>query len=74
MKEENNKMSSKKNFRKALMHLINCYSKENGSNTPDFILATYLVNCLEVFDQAVKRRNEWYCQPGKERSNERKSL
>ncbi|HSW65257.1 MAG TPA: hypothetical protein VLH56_18395 [Dissulfurispiraceae bacterium] len=30
-------------FRAELETLINRYSKENGSNTPDFILADYMV-------------------------------
>ena len=47
-------------FRKELEQLINKYSKENGSDTPDFILARYLENVLENFDAAVKEREEWY--------------
>jgi len=47
-------------FRKELQTLINCYSKENGSNTPDFILAEYLTNCLENFDNTIKKRTVWY--------------
>ena len=47
-------------FKKELELLINKYSKENGSDTPDFILAEYLVNCLENFDKIVNQRNEWY--------------
>ena len=47
-------------FRKALEDLINCHSKENGSNTPDFILADYLTDCLDVFDKTIKRREKWY--------------
>lgn len=47
-------------FEVALEELINRYSKENGSNTPDFILATFLKDCLSVFDSAVKSREQWY--------------
>lgn len=46
-------------FRKELESLINRHSKENGSNTPDFILAEYLSSCLEAFDRAVKARQAW---------------
>lgn len=49
-------------FEKELENLINRYSKENGSNTPDFILAEYLTNCLKAFDIAVKHRSVWYGQ------------
>ena len=47
-------------FRKDLAELINRHSKENGSNTPDFILARYLDNVLQNFDAAVNEREEWY--------------
>lgn len=47
-------------FEKELEHLINKYSKENGSNTPDFVLAQFLSQCLEVFNQTMKVREKWY--------------
>ena len=51
---------SAEGFRKELEHLINCESMENGSNTPDFILADYLTACLAAFDAAVSVREGWY--------------
>ena len=48
------------NFRSKLENLINTFSIENGSNTPDFILAEYLTDCLVAFDKAVKSR-ELHC-------------
>lgn len=48
------------NFRKELEQLINKNSLENGSNTPDFILAEYLDNCLKAFDLAVLKRKSWF--------------
>ena len=50
----------KGSFQKELEHLINCKSIEGGSDTPDFILADYLMDCLAAFDKAVSRRTEWY--------------
>ena len=47
-------------FRKELETLINKKSKENGSDTPDFILAEYLTDCLTAFDKAVNARKKWY--------------
>ncbi len=47
-------------FRKELQDLINKYSKENGSDTPDFILAEYLTDCLKIFDKTIQLRNHWY--------------
>lgn len=43
-------------FQKELRSLINRCSKENGSGTPDFILAAYLEECLRVFDEALVAR------------------
>jgi hypothetical protein len=45
-------------FRNELQKLINSLSKENGSDTPDFILAEYLDDCLKAFDKAVSRRED----------------
>jgi hypothetical protein len=47
-------------FYEELEMLINKYSKENNSDTPDYILANYLVNCLSVFEEAVLQREYWY--------------
>ena len=43
-------------FRLQLGALINKHSLENGSNTPDFVLALYLTDCLEAFDRAIEHR------------------
>ena len=47
-------------FEKELERLINKYSMENGSDTPDFILAAYLKRCIENFNITVNRREKWY--------------
>ena len=47
-------------FRQELEQLLNRYSKENGSDSPDFILAQYLIDCLDVYDRAVRAREVWY--------------
>ena len=47
-------------FRSAIESAINCHSQENGSNTPDFILAKYLLACLKAFDDATSERERWY--------------
>ena len=51
-------------FISELTSLLNRHSKENGSGTPDFILAEYLIGCLAHFNAAVNRREAWY---GRER-------
>jgi len=43
-----------------LTGLLNKYNKENGSNTPDFILAIYLHSCLLAFNVTSAAREGWY--------------
>ena len=50
----------RKEFRVELEEILNTNCMENGSDTPDFILAKYLSDCLKAFDKAVTRRREWY--------------
>ena len=45
-------------FKHELTSCINRCCMENGSNTNDFILAAYLVDCLEAFDVAVNARTK----------------
>lgn len=47
-------------FRKSLEAAINAHSKEQGSNTPDFILAEYLETCLNAYNWAIQRREQWH--------------
>lgn len=47
-------------FQKELEQLINKYSIENESNTPDFILALYVRLCLSAFNEAISKRETWY--------------
>ncbi len=47
-------------FEKDLEHLINRHSVENQSDTPDFILARYMQACLDAFNAASRRREQWY--------------
>lgn len=47
-------------FRVDLEHLLKRHGREGKSNTPDFILATYLSNCLLAFADAVNQREKWY--------------
>jgi len=47
-------------FISELRDLLNKRSMENASNTPDFILAQYLTNCLRAWNQATQQRETWY--------------
>lgn len=50
---------------------INISCAENGSDTPDYILAEYLIDCLAAFDKAVLARTKHY---GKEVSIPKQDL
>lgn len=45
---------------KDLADLINKQSRENRSNTPDFILAQYMARCLKALEDAVNARDSFY--------------
>lgn len=47
-------------FEQELQCLLNRYSQEEKSNTPDFMLATYLQRCLAAFNEATNNRDCWY--------------
>ena len=47
-------------FRSELESALNRCSMENSSNTPDWILAQFLVGCLDAFDAGVRARETWY--------------
>lgn len=54
------KMDEHSKLRKEIEQSINKHSLENGSDTPDFILAEYLTDCLHIFDKALNNREKWY--------------
>jgi hypothetical protein len=62
---ENMKPDEQMDFEKELEMLINKYSKENESDTPDFILAQYLQGCLTNYTETVKARDRWYDHKGR---------
>lgn len=51
---------NKSQLQQAIQNIINRYSREKKSNTPDFILAEYLMKCLDAFEWASNRREAWY--------------
>lgn len=50
-------------FERELVGLINRYSQENESDTPDYILANYLLDCLAAYNRALQIRERWYSRP-----------
>lgn len=47
-------------FGQELAALINRHSLGNESNTPDWILARLMVQCLQAFEEASLAREKWY--------------
>lgn len=47
-------------FKLQLEKLINRNSMENGSDTPDYILAQFLAGCLTTYNAALKERERWF--------------
>ena len=50
----------KTELEKKLSDLLNCENREADSNTPDFLLAEFMVHCLNAFELASNRREVWY--------------
>lgn len=47
-------------FRQKLEALINTHSLENTSDTPDYLLADFMIHCLTIFNGTVNARREWH--------------
>lgn len=43
-----------------LRSLLNRYSAEGGSGTPDFLLAEYLLDSLDTFNRITRQRDGWW--------------
>lgn len=52
-------------FERDLTALINRYSLENGSNTPDFLLARHMIAALIQYDSTVNARCSWWGTPAR---------
>ncbi len=51
---------SKIGLDREMASVLNKYSQENASDTPDFILADYLLQCLAAYNKATQQRTQWY--------------
>ncbi len=54
---QDSKEEPKPLFEEAIRKIINSYSLENESDTPDYIIAQYLANCLTAYTKAVQSRS-----------------
>ena len=46
-------------LREELRALLNRHSIENTSNTPDYMLASFLLACLWAYEGTVVERDKW---------------
>lgn len=60
MDKRKERMVPMERLERELTALLNRHSKENESNTPDFILTDYLLACLGAFNRATQQRETWY--------------
>ncbi len=56
--------SDRSTLEEELRRLLNSRSMENESDTPDWILADYMLECLEAFNKATNRRRSYYGHEG----------
>lgn len=47
-------------FEKQLADLINFYNFERLANIPDYVIAAYLVKCMNILNEAVGRRDTFF--------------
>ena len=58
--ESKERMTCAPALKRQLADAINRYCVENDSNTPDFILAEFIVDCLDAFSKASRSRENWF--------------
>ena len=58
--EEGVELRPKNEFERELSALLNRHSMEKMSDTPDYILAEYLVDCLEAYHKVAKARKNYF--------------
>ncbi len=65
-------MTIKRTLQRDLAALLNEYSRENLSDTPDYILAEFMLAALNAFEIGVNNRANWYrSSPAPWKENER---
>jgi hypothetical protein len=51
---------NREDMQRAIERAINRSCGENDSNTPDFILGQYLMDCFDAFTACSVAREKWY--------------
>lgn len=65
-KHKERKQMREREFYKDLAIILNKHSRENVSNTPDNVLANFIVASLAAFDGATNHRADWFATKRKE--------
>lgn len=52
-------VTATKAVRKELQKLMNVQSVDSALDTPDFVLADYLLNCLTSYESAIREHRRW---------------
>lgn len=52
-----------RDLRGKIARAINCHSRDNSAETPDFILGAYLEDCLNAYEHALRHRASWLGKP-----------
>ena len=60
MSSTNQTEGSSEGFEEELQALLNKWSLEGYSNTPDFLLAKFITNCVSAFNEVTRARDRWY--------------
>jgi hypothetical protein len=47
-------------FRRDLVAVLNRHCKENDSDTPDWILADYIIGCMNAWNNSSRMRDKWW--------------
>lgn len=58
--EHLDRLTRRDDLRVAITSALNQACAENESNTPDFVLAEFLLDALKAFDRATQQRDSWY--------------
>lgn len=53
-------MTAREELIREVAAVLNRCSRENQSNTPDFILAEHMVDALEAFERTSNKRDGWH--------------
>lgn len=57
-REFDEQVGARRGLKNELTSLLNSYSVERGSNTPDHVLANYMLDCLIAYERAIAARTK----------------